>query len=252
MEDALYSQLRSALKKIHCPGMLAELDRQYNDPNCDLWTAEERIERLISSEEESRRQSKVNKLMRQAKFRLPEACIDEEMYAPGTLVSKEVLDKLATCEWIKNKRNLVITGPTGSGKTWAACALGICAVMQLKTVRYFRCAPLLTELRKAEEQNELYSVIKDINKADLLILDDFCMNELDLNKCRNVFELLENRENKGATIFASQFPVSSWHSMFENGTYADACLDRAVVSALRLTMGGTSHRIPKSETNDKS
>lgn len=139
-----------------------------------------------------------------------------------------VLEKLADCEWLDQGSNLLITGPTGTGKTYTACALGIAAVSRYKTTRYEKTSSLLRLLRNAEKSGDLTVLLNRYAKYDLLILDDFGLMELNIDMCRNLFELIDCRDGNKATVVVSQLPVSAWYRLFSENTYADACLDRLV------------------------
>lgn len=137
---------------------------------------------------------------------------------------------------------------TGTGKSYYANALGVVALKQFKTVRYVKASKLLTELEayhQMEDSVKLLSVIEQLSKVDMLIIDDFGLMELDIEKCRDIFEILDGREGRKSTVVISQLPVKEWYDLFKDSTYADACLDRLLYKAYRLEFKGDSLR----ETN---
>ncbi len=120
----------------------------------------------------------------------------------------------------------MVTGQTGSGKSYMANALCISALRQFKTVRYMRASHLIDELNRAETIGTYRECLSQMAAYDLLAIDDFGLMQLDLNKCRNLFEVLESRDPYKSTMVISQFPVKSWYDLFQEHTYADACLTR--------------------------
>ena len=136
----------------------------------------------------------------------------------------------------------MITGQTGSGKSYLANALCVCALRQFKTVKYIRASQLIDDLNRAAALDTYREELYQLVSYDLLVIDDFGLMQLDLNKCRNLFEVLESRDPGKSTMVVSQFPVSSWYDLFQEHTYADACLNRLLNNAYRLEMNGKNMR----------
>lgn len=137
---------------------------------------------------------------------------------------------------------MVITGQTGSGKSYLANALCLSALRQFKSARYIKASQLINELERAEVLGEYAETLNQISAYALLVIDDFGLMNLDLNKCRNLFEAIDSRDPGKSTIVISQFPVSSWYDLFQEHTYADACLTRLLSDAYRLEMNGKNMR----------
>ena len=142
------------------------------------------------------------------------------------------------------KSNILLLGPTGSGKTYFSNALALSALRKFKSVRYLKASTLIHELEAAEAQGEYLKYLNATASLDLLIIDDFGLMELDIDKCRNLFEVIDAREIKASTVMISQFPIASWYEMFQNNTYADACMDRLIHKAYRLEVNGKNMRNP--------
>lgn len=242
MSEKIKNSLCKRLKKLRLSGMASELEKQSNDPNIGVFTVEERLSRIIMAEEEIRFNNKLNRYLKSAGLRYPEAVINPQIMNEERGIDTLVLEKLSTCEWIDERKNVIITGPTGSGKSYMGCALGSAAIQKFKKVKYIRTSLLLNELKKAEDENYLGTKLQELQKIDLLILDDFAMMELNIYHCRSLFELLESRDGRYSTIFISQYPVSAWYELFSDPTFADACLDRALHRAYRLELIGDSLR----------
>jgi DNA replication protein DnaC len=168
--------------------------------------------------------------------------LSEVKYQAARDLDKELLTRLSSCQFIQQKENVLITGPTGVGKSFIASALGHQACSMAFKVAYYNTAKLFTRLNSAKADNSLYRKIARIEKQDLLILDDFGLQNLDKNKRDLLMEIIEDRHNKKATIIASQLPVSTWYEVIGEGIIADAILDRLVHGAHRISLSGESLR----------
>ncbi len=240
-----YMNCHEKLKKMKFSAMAEELRLQYEDPNADLLSFEERIKRLVEAEWKMRYDKKFARLLKQANLKITDASFDETLYDPKRKLDTVTIERLMDCNWIDEGRNLLITGLTGAGKSYFAHSMAIAALKQFKTVRYVRSEILLKEfdaLRVLDEPDKTLKMIEEYSSVDLLIIDDFGLMELDINKCRDLFTILDGREGRRSTIVVSQIPVSEWYNLFKNSTYADACLDRLLHRAYRLNFQGESLR----------
>ncbi len=221
-------------------------ERQVLDPNADLSSFMERITELVNTEWQIRYDKKINRLLKQAKLRYPQADLDDSIYEADRKLDHTSIEKLATCNWIDEGRNLIITGMTSSGKTYLSNALCVSALKKLKTVRYIKASHLMLELEQARMKDTYMDQLTLLSKVDLLAIDDFGLMELDIDKCRDLFEVIDGRDGRRSTIIISQFPVKSWFDMFKDGTYADACLSRITDRrhSYRIEMNGRSMREP--------
>lgn len=245
MTQEEYMSCHDKLKKMKFSAMAEELRCQIEDPNIDLLTFEERFKRLVEAEWQLRYDKKFARLLKQAHLKFPGATFDESIYSPERQLDIITIERLMDMQWVEEGRNLLITGLTGAGKSYFANALAISALKQFKTVRYAKSDLLLKEfdaLKITNEPAKALRYIEELSTVDLLIIDDFGLMELDLDKCRNLFTILDGREGRRSTIVVSQIPVSEWYDMFKNSTYADACLDRLLHRAFRLNFQGQSLR----------
>src|SRR5882724_10224557 len=172
--------------------------------------------------------------LRQAKLRLSASLEDIDYRHPRGL-DKALLLRLASCQWIHDRHNVLITGPTGCGKTWLSCALGHQACREGYTVLSLRLPRLLQELPIAKGEGRYPKLMAALAKTALLILDDWGLAALSDENRRDVLELLEDRHGRGATMVTSQFPVEHWHEALGNPTLADAILDRLLHNAYKIT-----------------
>ncbi len=233
--------LHDKLKEMKFSGMAEELRKQIENPNIDLVDADERIYRLVMAESQLRYDKKFNRLLKQAHLKYSDASFDESITDPARKLDVQTIQKLEDCQWIREGRNLLITGLTGAGKTYLSNAFAINALKKFLSVRYYGCSQLLKEtavLNALDDASKQLEFQKELSEVDLLILDDFGLMSLDIEKCRDLFEIIDTRDGKSSTIIISQLPVTSWYGLFKDSTYADACLDRLLYKAFRLDLHG--------------
>ena len=169
-------------------------------------------------------------------------------YRTARKLDKALFQQLATGRWIKERRNLMITGPCGLGKTWLACALGQKACRDNATVIYKRLPRLFNELELAHGDGRFPRIFRQLVKADLLILDDWGPERFTASQRRDLMEIVEDRYGVGSTLITSQLPVDAWHDVIDEPTFADAILDRLVHNAYRIQLDGHSMRKSIDET----
>lgn len=208
---------------------------QYN------FTADELVAHLIDAEHEERYNNKLNRLTKQAGFK-QQACFEQLGFDHTRGLDKNLLLKLQGCDWVKKSRNLIITGPTGTGKSFVACALGHqTCVNELKTA-YFTTNNLLDKLVYAKADGSYFKLVGSISKSKLLIIDDFGLRKIDHKQCAMLLDIIDDRHGKTSTLITSQLPVKSWYECFAEPTIADAILDRLVNGAYRIELFGESMR----------
>ncbi len=187
---------------------------------------------------------KFNRYLKKATLKYPAADIDDSIYDADRLLDTGTIESLTSCAWIEDGRNLLITGSTGSGKTYISNALCISALRQFLSVKYIKASTLIYELEQAQFKGEYLNYTQKIAAFDLLVIDDFGLMELDIDKYRNLFEVIDIRDCRNSTMVISQIPVSNWYDMFKDNTYADACMDRIIHNAYRLEFNRRNMRNP--------
>lgn len=241
MEENHILDMTYKLKLSH---MAEALEKHFLDPNSDLEDFTTRFTNAIDYEWEQRQNTKFNRLARKATLKYPSADLDAALYEPDRMLDTHVIEFLAKCEWIDESRKLLITGSAGAGKTHIANSLSVIALHQLRTVKYIRANYLLQECEKASADGRYYEYMNAMADYDLLVIDDFGLMDLDMDKCRDLFEIIESRDCRKSSMIVSQLPVVKWCDLFVYNTYADACLSRMMAKAYRLECNGRDMRKP--------
>lgn len=204
-------------------------------------TNDEFIDLLIQAEWDDRESRRVNRYIRSARFRY-QASMEEVNFTHERNLDKTSFLRLADCSFIKRKEDLLITGKTGSGKSFIASAIGHQACLNGYKTLYFNSQKFFTRLKIAKADGTYLKEINKIEKQDLLILDDFGLQPLDTYKRYALMEVIEDRHGRKSTLICSQLPVSSWYDIIGESTIADAIMDRLVHSSNRIDFDGDSLR----------
>lgn len=232
------------MKQLRLKGMAqihyaAVNEKMYADYSTDEYTA-----LLVDHEWEERMRRKITNMIHRANFKL-NASIRDIDYTAKRNLEKNTLERLLTLEFVKQSQNIIITGPTGVGKSYLAQAIGNHACTMLYRTAYYNTARLMDQLRSSRIDGSYLKVMKRIKRSQLLILDDFGLSPFDSQTRQAMMDLIEDRHDQASTIIASQIPVSGWYELIGESTIADAILDRIVNSSHRINLEGESLRKKK-------
>jgi len=232
------------LKTLKLYGMLTALELQMSSSDYKEFTFEERLGLLVDREITDRENRRLQCRLKQAKLR-QQACMEDIDYRHPRGIDKSLFLSLSTCQWIKDHLNILITGPTGVGKSFIACAFGHRACMEGFKVLYTRAPRLFHELNVAKGDGRYSKLMNQIAKTHLIIIDDWGLTALSHQEQRDLLEILEDRHGIHSTIIAGQLPIEHWHQLIDNPTIADATLDRLVCNAYKISLQGESMRKKK-------
>ena len=237
----LKQHTREQLHALKLTGMLDALEQQQGQPATHDLAFDERYALLVDREVLHRDNRRLARLLKAARLRV-DACVEDIDYRHPRGLHKNRMAQLASLDWIRQSLNLCLTGPTGCGKTWLACALGNQACRQGLSVRYLRLPALLEQLRIAHGDGSYVRLMGQLLKTELLILDDWGIQPLNSHQRNDLMEIIEDRHDRRSTLIASQVPIEHWHDIIGEATLADAILDRLLHGAHRLTLSGESMR----------
>jgi len=232
-------------------GMAAELERQIGNPTMNDLPFEHRVRSMVDHESTVRENKRLQTLLKKAKLPIG-ASIEDIDYRSQRGLDKSTMLSLSNLDWVRQQNNLVITGPTGTGKTWLACALANYACRLGLSAHFVRVPMLMENLLSARASGSFSLRLEQLKKIDLLILDDWGIETFSKRAQNDLLELVDSRLGIRSMIITSQFPMSHWHDALDNKTVADAIMDRIAHSSYTLQLSGESLRKIKGATTKKS
>lgn len=230
------------LRALRLDGMLAALHDEATSSAAQALPFAERLSLLVQREIDWRDERRLQRLLKAAKLKVSSACVQDIDWRSSRGLDRGLITELAGCDWIRSARNVLLSGATGAGKTWLACALAHQAACCGFTVLYARAGRLLEELRVAHGDGSFSRRLAQLAKLDLLLIDDFALAPITSSERNDLLELLDDRVGTRSTIITSQLPVNSWHGWLGDPTVADAILDRIVHQSHRIALKGESLR----------
>ncbi len=234
--------------KLHAMAMAFQ--EQLEKPSLSSLSFQDRFAMVVDQEWTSRENRKLTKRLRVARLKT-HATVEDIDYQHPRELDKSVIISLASCQWIRSHQNVIITGPTGIGKTYLAEAFANKACREGFTAIYYRSTRLFGELQIARGDGSYYKVLSMLSKIDLLAVDDWAVDPLTDQERRDFLEVMEDRHGLKSTFITSQYPVSKWHDRIGEPTTADAILDRIVHNAHKIPLKGDSMRKKKANLTDR-
>lgn len=226
------------LAEMHLTAMADAFTTQISDSKMKDVPFEDRFGMLVDIEYSSRKSNRLKRIVKFAELDQPEAHIADIDYTSGRKLNRELITRLASCEYILEYRNISITGTTGSGKTYLACALGMEACKQYFTVKYVRLPDFLIDMETARSEGTYKKLMTKYCNSMLLIIDEWLLLKPSEKEQQDIFELLHHRRKKSSTIFCSQYRTEGWYEQLggANSPLADAILDRIVHDAYKINI----------------
>lgn len=229
------------MRQMHLYGMMNAFRSSLEGYSSDSMTNDQFVSWLVSNEWDDRCNKMIARLTKNAAFRYT-ASVEEIDYSVERGLDRNLMDRLADLSFVRESRDLFITGSTGTGKSFIATALGMRACQKGFRVIYSNTHRLMGKLKMSRAKGDILKELKRIEKTDMLILEDFCMHPFDPVSRMSLMDIIEDRYGKKTTVITSQVPVRNWYDMIGDKTVADAVLDRLVHNALRIELHGESLR----------
>jgi DNA replication protein DnaC len=227
------------LRSLRLDGMVRAIEEQATSTAAASLSFDDRLTLLVQREVAWRDDRRVARLLKASKLKVAAACIEDIDWRASRSLDRGLVATLAGGDWLRHARNLLITGATGCGKTWLACALAHQAARSGFSVLYVRAARLFDELQVAHGDGSFARRLAALAKLDLLVIDDFAISPMGAAERNDLLELLDDRVGTRSTLITSQLPVKAWHTYLNDPTLADAILDRVVHSSHKIELKAT-------------
>jgi len=226
------------LHEMKLKAMVDEFERQLLDQDCLELSFEERLAMMVDCEYSRRASNRLERNIKSASFPIGGACIEDIDYQADRKLDKGLIQRLASCAYIGDRKNIIVLGATGAGKTYLSNALGMSACRQSFSVKYVRLHDMLSELLIAREEGYYSKLIKQYRKVNLLILDEWLLFELNNDEVKILLDIIEYRTLSNSTMFCSQFDTPGWHEKIGDQILADSICDRIIHSSYVIKIEG--------------
>ncbi len=246
----LPNQTLEKLQALRLQGMVQALEEQRRQNGITELDFEQRLGLLVERQWLWKENRALTARLKKAQLKIANATLEDLNYRHPRGLKRAQIEQLRASAWVEQHRNCIITGPTGVGKSYLACALGQQACRDGLRAQYFYAPKLFRSLDAAHADGSLVTLLKALARLDLFILDDLGLAPAKTKPYRDLLEVIDDRIGRGATLLTSQYPVAQWHEVIGDSTVADALLDRLVHHAYRLELDGQSMRDPKAAPAD--
>ncbi len=240
-------QIKELTDTLNMDAFYNALQEQLINSAYDELPFEKRVQLLLEAELTCKENKKILRLQQQAKLHEKSASIEDIKFTPSRGLNKAIILELAGGGYIKNHQNIILTGATGTGKSYIAQALANKAMIQGESALYLRIPRLMQLLSSARGDDEYIKLLEKLKRVKVLILDDFGVSPLKASEARDLLEIVEDRTHTSSLIITSQLPIKEWHGHLHNPTIADAILDRIIHNAHKINVEGDSQRKPEKE-----
>jgi DNA replication protein DnaC len=234
-------QTINQLRALRLQGMIAAIESQLSRPASQELSFDHRLASIVQQEVDSRESRRFERSMKLAKLKY-NACPEDIDYAPAREMDRRQIDSLLGCEWLRRSQHVIITGATGTGKSWLGCALIVQAIRLGLTGAYRRFPRLLEELDVSRDDGSLLALRAKLARPKVMLIDDFGSGTLSSRRRQDILEMVDDRAGTGSFVVTTQLPVANWHDYIGDGTIADAILDRIIHNSHRITLKGESLR----------
>ena len=239
------------MREMRLLGMISAFRETFSTGMQNKFTVDEMVAHLIDAEWDERYNRKFNTLLKSADFRY-KSSIEEIDYKPSRKIDRNMILRFSTCDWIKKGESIIITGSTGAGKSFMACALGHKACVHRHHVGYYNCMKLFSHLKYSKADGSYFKEMNKIKKQDLIILDDFGLKPFDADSRLMLLEMLEDRHGSKSIIISSQITTDKWFDLIGDATIADAICDRLLHTSHKIDIKGDSMRKEKSKNSGRN
>jgi DNA replication protein DnaC len=242
----LNEQTINKLNAMKLNGMADAYEEQQKQPRINELSFNERFSLLVERQWLWRENRALQGRLNFAQLK-EQACVEDLDFRESRGLKRSIIDQLSACDWVRFHQNVIVTGSTGTGKTYLACALAHKACREGYRSLYFYAPKLFREMTLAHADGSIPKLLKKMARTQLLVIDDWGLSKLNDQDYRHFLELLDDRQGSGATLITSQFPLKTWHETIPDPTLADAIVDRLIHNAHRIEMKGESMRKRKSQ-----
>ncbi|NNN22574.1 MAG: ATP-binding protein [Acidimicrobiales bacterium] len=242
--------IKDSLSQLRLPRALREFERQIGDPNIGELSFEERFSLLLDAEIVTRRSNRIERRVREARFKVKAYPNEIDFNTPRSIVRGQI-ENLLSSNFITVGTNVLMDGPTGIGKTFLACAIGMSSCYKGHSVKYFKLSQLQELIGISRLDGTYRQLSLKLKNTELLIIDDFGISPISLGASRELLDLLDERNGYHSTLIASQIPPASWHSLIEDQSVGDAIIDRLIHDSILISLEGESMRKTRANQRKK-